>query len=66
MYEHRINTGKDLHGMVLVLPQATVVSLGVDPMLLDLDLDIGLYSTILYLNLLETLDRTLLTQDKPK
>ena len=51
--------------MVLVLPQATVVSLGVDPMLLDLDLDldIGLYFTILYLNLLETLGRTLLTQD---
>ena len=50
------------HGMVLVLPQATVVSLGVDPMLLDLDLDIGLYSTMLYLNLLETLGKTLLTQ----
>ena len=49
--------------MVLVLSQATVVSLGVDPMLLDLDLDIGLYSTMLYLNLLETLGRTLLTQD---
>ena len=58
-----MNTGKDGHGMVLVLPQATVVSLGVDPMLLDLDLDIGLYSTMLYLNLLETLGRTLLTQD---
>ena len=52
--------------MVLALPQATVVSLGVDPMLLDLDLDIGLYSTMLYLNLLETLGRTLLTQDKPR
>ena len=33
-----MNTGKDGHGMVLVVPQATVVSLGVDPMLLDLDL----------------------------
>ena len=51
------------HSMVLVLPQATVVSLGVDPMLLDLDLDIRLHSTMLYLNLLETLGRTLLTQD---
>ena len=51
------------HDMVLVLSQATVVSLGVDSMFLDLDLDIGLYSTILYLNLLETLGRTLLTQD---
>ena len=58
-----MNTDKNGHGMILVLPQATVVSLGVDPMLLDLDLDIGLYSTMLYLNLLETLGRTLLTQD---
>ena len=40
--------------MVLVLPQATIVSLGVDPMMLDLDLDIGLCSMLLYLNLLET------------
>ena len=38
--------------MVLVLPQATVVSLGVDPMMLDLD--IGLCSMLMYLNLLET------------
>ena len=38
--------------MVLVLPQATVVSLGVDPMMLDLV--IGLCSMLLYLNLLET------------
>lgn len=36
--------------MVLVLPQATVVSLGVDPMLLDLDLFIRLCS-MLYLSL---------------
>ena len=40
------------HGIALVLPQATVVSLGVDPMMLDLD--IGLCSMLLYLNLLET------------
>ena len=51
------------HGMVLVLPLATIVSLGLDQMLLDLDLDIGLYSTMLYLNLLETLGRTLPTED---
>ena len=38
--------------MVLVLPQAMVVSLGGDLMLLDLD--IGLCSMLLYLNLLET------------
>ena len=30
------------------------MSLGVDPMMLDLDLDIGLYSMLLYFNLLET------------
>ena len=40
--------------MVLVLPQATVVSLGVDPMMLGLDLDIGLCSMLLSYNLLET------------
>lgn len=38
--------------MVVVLPQATVVSLGVDPVMLDLD--IRLYSMLLYFNLLET------------
>ena len=43
-----------VHGVALVLPQATVVSLGVDPMMLDLDLDIGLWSMLMYLNLLET------------
>ena len=42
------------YGIVLMLPQATVVGLGVDPMMLDLDLDIGLCSMLLYLNLLET------------
>ena len=42
------------HGMVLVLHQAMVVSLGVDPMMLDLDLDIRLCSLLLYNNLLET------------
>ena len=40
------------HGMVLVLPQATVVSLGVDLMMLDLD--IGLCSILMYIDLLET------------
>ena len=34
-------------GIVLVLPQAMVVGLGVDPMMLDLDLDIGLCSMLL-------------------
>ena len=48
-----MNTGKNGHGMVLVLPQNTVVSLGVDPMMLELDLDIRLCS-MLYLNLLKT------------
>ena len=35
------------HGVALVLPQAMVVGLGVDPMMLDLDLNIGLCSMIL-------------------
>ena len=38
--------------MVFVLPQATIVSLGVDPMMLDLD--IGLCSIVMYINLLKT------------
>ena len=54
MYEHGMIICGIEHGVALVLLQTMVVGLGMDPMMLDLDLDIGLCSILSCLNLLET------------
>ena len=46
MYEHGMIICGIEHGVALVLLQAMVVGLGRDPIMLDLDLDIGLCSIL--------------------